>query len=147
MLLILIVLATIITTVTVTSRSKTRQASKQLSLGERYLSELEYEKAIIAFNKVIQIEPSNMQAYLGLAEAYEELGQKDRAVRTLEKAIIIIEDEEEDIGNILSSSEEIYLELSRLYEQNGEIEKAYRILKEGYELLGTNKLLFNKVQS
>jgi Tfp pilus assembly protein PilF len=58
-------MAGIITTVKITGSNALRTTAKQLSLGEKYLSELKYDKAIVAFNKVIEIEPRNMQAYLG----------------------------------------------------------------------------------
>ena len=58
-----------------------------LQLADRYLSEQNYEQAIIEFEKVLEIEPMNVDAYLGLAEAYMALGQTDKAVRILEEGI------------------------------------------------------------
>ena len=139
-IVLILAVAGIITTVTVISGNKTRQVSKQLSLGEKYLSELEYDKAVIAFNKVIEIEPRNLGAYLGLAEAYEGLGQTEDALRALEVAITVIRDAKEDTSEVLEKSEDIYIKLAELYEENGESEKAFRILLEGYELTDSNKI-------
>ena len=58
-----------------------------LQLADRYLSEQNYEQAIIEFEKVLEIEPMNVDAYLGLAEAYMALGETDKAVRILEEGI------------------------------------------------------------
>ena len=58
-----------------------------LQLADRYLSEQNYEQAIIEFEKVLEIEPMNVDAYLGLAEAYVALGETDKAVKILEKGI------------------------------------------------------------
>lgn len=44
---------------------------RELSLGDRYLSELNYDQAIIAYETVIEIDPMNVEAYLGLIEAYK----------------------------------------------------------------------------
>ena len=66
-----------ITTVTVISGNKTRQVS---SVIEKISTELEYDKAVIAFNKVLRSSFRNLGAYLGLAEAYEGLGQTEDAL-------------------------------------------------------------------
>ena len=56
----------------------------QYDLGVRYLSEGNYEEAILAFEAAIEIDPRNADAYLKLAEAYEKTGDEDAALRTLE---------------------------------------------------------------
>ena len=61
--------------------------AEQLSLGEKYLLEMDYEKAILAFNKVIKVDPRNVKAYLGLADAYVGTGDIDKAIATLEKGL------------------------------------------------------------
>lgn len=58
-----------------------------LQLADRYLSEQNYEQAVIEFEKVLKIEPMNVDAYLGLAEAYMALGETDKAVKVLEEGI------------------------------------------------------------
>ena len=58
-----------------------------LQLADRYLSEQNYEQAIIEFEKVLEIEPMNVDAYLGLSEAYLALGETDKAVKILEEGI------------------------------------------------------------
>ena len=40
-----------------------QQAAQQLELGQRYLTEGNYGKAIVAFNKAIELEPNEIQAY------------------------------------------------------------------------------------
>lgn len=54
-----------------------------LQLADRYLTEMNYEQAVIEFQRVIEIEPNMVEAYLGLAEAYVALGEKDKAVQVL----------------------------------------------------------------
>lgn len=67
--------------------------AEQLSLGEKYLLEMDYEKAILAFNKVIKVDPRNVKAYLGLADAYVGTGDIDKAIATLEKGLELTGDE------------------------------------------------------
>ena len=56
----------------------------QYDLGVRYLSEGNYEEAILAFEAAIEIDPKNADAYRKLAEAYEQTGDENAALRTLE---------------------------------------------------------------
>lgn len=63
---------------------KTPTWQEQYDLGARYLSEGNYEEAIIAFNAAIEIDPKRADAYLNLANVYLELGDMDAAKKTLE---------------------------------------------------------------
>lgn len=60
---------------------------KQYDLGVRYLSEGNYEEAIVAFMAAIEIEPKRAEAYIGLADGYVGQGRLDQAAETLTKAI------------------------------------------------------------
>ena len=51
----------------------------QYDLGVRYLSEGNYEEAIIAFTAAIEIDPKRAEAYSGLANAYIAIGDYDKA--------------------------------------------------------------------
>ena len=139
-IVVLLVVIGIITTMTVSGNSNTKAVLKQLSLGEKYLSELDYEKAVVAYNKVIEIEPRNLQAYLGLAEAYEGLDQTENAIAALETAISIAKEDKSSNGGVPEGSENIYIKLAGLYENSGDTEKAYRTLQEGFELTGSAKI-------
>ncbi|MBE6838980.1 MAG: tetratricopeptide repeat protein [Ruminococcus sp.] len=67
--------------------------SEQLSLGQKFLIDLEYEKAVAEFNAVIEIEPKNVDAYIGLADAYIGMGDEEKAIETLEKGLAETGDE------------------------------------------------------
>ena len=66
----------------------------QYDLGVRYLSEGNYQEAILAFNAAIEIDPKRPEAYLGLADAYEASGDKDSAQTALERGLEETEDDE-----------------------------------------------------
>lgn len=59
------------------------RVSRYMGAAERYLSEQNYEQAIIEFQRVLEIEPMNVDAYLGMAEAYIAMGDTDNAVKIL----------------------------------------------------------------
>ena len=64
----------------------------QYDLGVRYLSDGNYEEAIIAFTAAIEIDPKRAEAYLGLADAYIGTGDLDAARRALEDGLAATND-------------------------------------------------------
>ena len=59
---------------------------EQYDLGIRYLSEGNYEEAIIAFTAAIEIDPKQADAYISLAEVYTALGDTEKALSILDQA-------------------------------------------------------------
>ena len=62
--------------------------------GYKYLEEGNYEEAIPAFNKVIEIDENNIEARLGLVATYEALGDYSKAENYL-REILEIDSENE----------------------------------------------------
>ena len=56
---------------------------EQYDLGVRYLSQGNYEEAVIAFTAAIEIDPKQVDAYIGLAQAYTAQGDAQRALEVL----------------------------------------------------------------
>lgn len=54
-----------------------------LKNAAKYLVEMNYEQAIVEFDKVLEIDPKNVEAYLGKAKAYHEMGDVYKAIETL----------------------------------------------------------------
>ena len=67
---------------------------EQYDLGIRYLSEGNYEEAIIAFTAAIEIDPKRPESYKKLAEAYVAIGDEESAREILEKGVAAIGDED-----------------------------------------------------
>lgn len=59
---------------------------EQYDLGVRYLSEGNYEEAIIAFTAAIEIDPKRAEAYVGRGDAYFAIGNADSAALDYETA-------------------------------------------------------------
>ena len=81
--LLVVVISTVV--MLVLSKSGNRKLQEQLDLGEKYISELKYEQAIIAYESAIEIEPMSVEAYLGLAEVYVAQGDYEKAISVLEE--------------------------------------------------------------
>jgi len=103
-------------------RSLDVRIREQLDLGQKYLTELNYEQAVLAFTKAIELDPKNAEAYTGLGSAY--LGQKkyDEAVSAYETAV-----------ELDSGSWEAYEGAARGYESLGRMGDAIAIAEQGIE--------------
>jgi len=66
------------------SGNKTTKIADKLDLGEKYLEELEYEKALAYFMEVLEIDPKNVDAYLGIADVYVAMGEHQKALEILD---------------------------------------------------------------
>ena len=59
---------------------------KHLTVSQKYVDELDYEKAIAELEFAIEIEANNAKAYVALAEVYVEMGDYESAISVLEEA-------------------------------------------------------------
>ena len=98
-------------------RSNLSTWQEQYDLGVRYLSEGDYEGAIIAFTAAIEIDPKRSEAYLNLANVYVELGDLEAAIGTLET------------GYEATGSEELFQKLSDLQKNDDKnIAKQFQVM-------------------
>lgn len=67
------------------------QIAEQLELGQKYLLEQNYEEAIVAFTKVIELEEKEIQAYTGLAMAYIQQDDRKQAETVLDQGFAIVD--------------------------------------------------------
>ena len=71
--------------------SKAAKAMEKVELGQKYLTELNYTEAVASFTEAIGLDPENISAYMGRAEAYVGLNQYDDAktdyTTAIEKAV------------------------------------------------------------
>ena len=75
---VLIISIAIVFSVTAFGGGNAKKLTEQLDLGNKYLDEMDYERAIVAFNAVLEIDPKNAEAYLGLIRAYAAQGDAER---------------------------------------------------------------------
>lgn len=106
---------------------------EQYDLGIRYLSEGNYEEAIIAFTAAIEIDLKQVLAYVGRGDAYVLSGETEEnltaATADYETAIELDE-----------TITEAYLGLADVYIRQGNYEKAREILEQGLEYTGSEAL-------
>ena len=149
-------------TVTAVTHSVSYRVSHGLKLAERYLSEQNYRQAVIEFLNVLEIEPMNVDAYLGLADAYIGLGDADKAIEALQNGaertdsikirqklaeLYLSEKEYEkavDEGLIIIETDptiaDVYIGLADAYLGTDDIDAAAGALIGGYERTGSEKI-------
>ncbi len=80
---LLAILALILTLLASCSKSPEELYQEQYELGMKYLTEANYEEAIIAFEAAIEIEPKNVESYIALADVYIANGDIATAIEVL----------------------------------------------------------------
>ena len=111
---------------------------EQYDLGVRYLSEGNYEEAIIAFTAAIEIDPKQAPAYIGRGDAYVASGE------TKENLAAAQEDYEKAI-ELDDANANAYLGLADVYIRRGEYDKVLEVLKQGQEKTGGNQSIVDKL--
>lgn len=101
------------------SHNRAERLGEYIDLGERYLEELDYEEAVVAFQKAVEIDPRNKDASIGLAHAYEGAEQYDQA-----EAVYLSMTEHFPDDSIP------YQDLAELYVRLERLEDARRLLEE-----------------
>ena len=104
--------------------SSAQKAAQQLELGRKYLTEQNYAEAVAAFTEAIQLDPNNIDAYMGRAEAYKSLQKYEEA--TSDYSTVIEKTADQPYTQALA-----YQGRADLYEQTEEWAKAesdYRAL-------------------
>ena len=92
--------------------------ARQIELGQKYIDEGDYQRAILAFEEAIEIEPMSIEARLGLAKVYVVMGQEEEAERILLEAKDIQPERHEPI-----------VELAKLYIEQERLEAALGLLE------------------
>ena len=147
-------------------KSVEKQIAEQLELGNKYLTEANYEQAIVAFNKVIELDPKQSDAYIGLTQVYVENADFEKAVQILENGEEYLEDSyderlkdvykeqanscSDDLKKLHTfleklekqkySNEAFYLEMAEIYGERGMLDAEEGFLETGYHVCKTDKL-------
>lgn len=88
---ICLVMITVLCISTACGKSKTMNFQDYLDLGQKYLAEMKYEEAIVAFSKVLELEPKALEAYEGLTNAYIKTENYEKAQDTIQRGIAVYE--------------------------------------------------------
>lgn len=67
------------------SPSQGTDIASLITTAQKYLVEQNYDMAIAEFEKAIELDPKNTDAYIGIAQAYELTGDTEKALEWLQK--------------------------------------------------------------
>ena len=101
-----------------------------LDKGNRHLVQGQFDEAIAAYTKVIQLDPESVTAYSNRGEAYYAIGEYDKAIADYTKAI------EMDSEFWLA-----YYHRGLAYESKGEYEKAASDYEKVIETAADSELI------
>lgn len=77
----------VIILLTACGKSQEQMVSEQLELGMKFLTEENYEQAMLTFQKVIDLEPKTWEAYKGMATILERQKDYEQAASNMEQGI------------------------------------------------------------
>lgn len=106
---------------------------EQYDLGIRYLSEGNYEEAIIAFTAAIEIDSNRAEAYVGRGDAYIGSGET-------EENLFAAQADYEEAIRLDETNADAWLGLADIYIRRGEYDCALEILQEGLEQSGAQEI-------
>ena len=126
---------------------------EQYDLGVRYLSEGNYEEAIIAFTAAIEIDPKQPDAYLKASEAYMGMGDTEAAISILEEGFAETNNEEiqNRLDEIMSANDSVDGEEVRQFPLTYQVIDSGGIVPEVediyYEVYTTNGVIDQEINS
>lgn len=109
--------------------SQEKEYQANMELGLRYLSEGNYQEAVLAFDAAIEIKPRSAEAYVGRGDANTGLERFRNAEDDYRKAL------EQD-----GKSSDAYLGLANALLERGKLREAVQVLEEGFGQTGDERL-------
>ena len=109
--------------------ARSNEIKSSIEMGDLYLSELDYEQAIVSYQMALDIDARNTEANLGLAEAYE-------AQQMYAYAEAVYQNMLENDG----TQAEAYERLAALYIQQGKLEEAKALLEQAVDRTDSDEI-------
>lgn len=113
----LAVIVTVVLILAVRQMQTRAEVRNNIEAGNRYLEELDYERAIASYQQALDIDPKNVEANLGLAEAYDS-NQMYAYAEAVYKDMLEYDDGQADA----------YVKLAELYIRLEQLEEARELL-------------------
>ena len=106
---------------------------EQYDLGQKYLTEGNYEEAILAFTAAIEIDPKRAPAYVGRGDAYLGRGSDEESLTAAFADF-------ETALSLDDTNAGAYLGLAEVYIARDQFDEAMDILRQGVEKTGDQRL-------
>lgn len=130
-------------------RTPGMQYKRNINLGNKYLLAMQYDEAVVAFTKAIDIDPKTADAYVGRGDAYNSLGDGEKALDDYNKAseldsslTSLIEARKEKIKTVSEAQTETPTETpTPAATADEELTKKYLSILKEYQMLQNNKFM------
>jgi tetratricopeptide (TPR) repeat protein len=76
----------------VAGMERSKKVNEWFSQGMQYFQKKEYDKALAAYSRAIELQPDLVQAYANRGAVYNRLGKYDRAIADFDKAVALDKD-------------------------------------------------------
>lgn len=122
---------------------------EQYGLGMQYLTEGDYEQAILSFTAAIEIDPKLPEAYIGRGDAYSALEDFEKALADYEQAAELgaegMDEKPEQVRVLLES----HSLLSGLYDvpESGNIEQAKELMRQDKYIKNRSSISMIKINA
>ena len=110
-----------------------KNAQNYIDEGMAFMTEENYEEAVIAFTSAIEIEGKNVEAYRGRAQAYTAMSQYENAVNDYQAMLEIDPDDQDAYDNIIDA-----------YLKQGDEETAVAYIERKEDTFGSNSVTRNQ---
>ncbi len=139
---------------TACGKSSEGKWQEQYDLGMQYLTDGDYEAAIVAFTAAIEIDPKETSAYIGRGNAYALSGDTEEnlsnAQADYETVLALVEETLSTQGELTEENRDTlaqaYLGIADVYIRRGDYDGALEILQEGLEKTDGNEEIAAKIE-
>lgn len=132
---LIVILAAVLITPFCMQKFNQKQYDMKIAAGQRYLDEMDYEQAVIAYQAAIKIDPRNLEAYIELSDAYLGLDDSESAARILERAVDIVTSGYEGREDIIGDSGAVITKLAEIRMEDKDFSEARDLYEIGKKYL------------
>lgn len=133
--LVLLAVSAVVVMAVFKSKEHEITAEEHMENAVQFMEDEEYGKAVSAYDKAIDLDKTNINAYLGKIKAYEALGYDENIRETINDAIAVIEDTYDSEGTVPDNAEDIYYYYADMMVADGDNMSAEQLLSQGSEII------------
>ena len=102
--------------VIISDNIKEHRLKTQINLGHKYMAELNYEAALLAFEEAIRIDPNSITAYEGGITAYKNMNETTEFASFYENAMKVVNSmDEQEVSDNIGAVVSIYMAADNVY--------------------------------
>ena len=124
--------------------NRVEEGKKELSIGQKYLNDMNYDQAVVSFSKAISISSANVSAYEGRPKTYVDMDQSGKSEAD---TLALAEKDYEKIIKLDKTLSGGYLGLADVYIRENDLDKAEVILEQGEKNVKNNEEIVSKINS